>query len=99
MTIQVPLNLMYTAICCSNRCLEEDGTGYGDYSNNDNVLTNEEAWYRTSSSPNLYFYAKYGPTIFISSLQSAPYMMCLCMLYTCNVATMYAFFIGVNLLI
>ena len=29
--------------CCTDRCLEEDGTGYGDYTNCFNALTLDEA--------------------------------------------------------
>ena len=48
-----------SACCCSNRCLEEDGTGYGDYSNCYNALTYEEAWSRTTSDSNLCFCDSY----------------------------------------
>ena len=39
-----------SSCCCSDRCLEEDGTGYGDYTHCYNALTYEEARKRTGSA-------------------------------------------------
>ena len=39
--------------CCTDRCVEEDGTGYGDYSNCFNALTLDEARQRRGAGVRL----------------------------------------------
>ena len=49
--------------CCTDRCLEEDGTGYEDYANCYNALTYEEAKLRTGSAATIPGGEKYVTTI------------------------------------